>query len=105
MKKHLILPAFLAMMALPTFANAHTPLFSCFDNGDGTVLCQGGFSNGNAAAGIKVVIADASGKEISTAVLDDNSEIIFDKPAGDYTVMMDAGEGHTVTVKSAEITE
>ena len=94
-----------ALLAMPTLSNAHTPLFSCYDNGDGTVLCQGGFSNGNSAAGVKVIIADASGKEIAVTKLDENSEIIFDMPEGDYAVMMDAGEGHKVKVESANITE
>ncbi len=24
-------------------SQAHTPLFSCYDNGDGSVTCEGGF--------------------------------------------------------------
>jgi hypothetical protein len=32
---------------------AHTPLCSCYDNGDGTVTCEGGFSDGSSAAGVQ----------------------------------------------------
>ncbi len=103
--KKLLAFAFAVMLLSPAFANAHTPLFSCYDNADGTIFCQGGFSNGNAAAGIKVVVQDAKGAEILAAALDDNSEITFDKPEGNYSVIMDAGEGHTVKVESANITE
>ena len=30
-------------------ALAHTPLCSCYDNGDGSVECEGGFSDGSSA--------------------------------------------------------
>ena len=92
-------------MLSPSISSAHTPLLSCFDNGDGTILCQAGFSNGNSAAGIKAVLADASGKELVVSKFDENGEITLDKPEGDYTVTMDGGEGHIVKVPSANITE
>jgi hypothetical protein len=37
--------------------------------------------------------------------MDDDSEFTFDKPAGDYKVQFDAGEGHKITVDGKEITE
>ena len=94
-----------ATLLIPSFANAHTPLFSCYDMGDGTIECEGGFSNGSSASGVKVFIKDASGAEIKNAALDENSYIIISKPDGAYTVTMDAGEGHAVIVKSEDITE
>ncbi len=92
-----------AALVLPTSALAHTALFTCFDLGDGTIECEGGFSNGQSAAGLKVVVADNSGKELSTTVLDQNSLVVIKKPAGNYTVTMDGGKGHTATVKSSDI--
>lgn len=94
-----------ASLLLPSATLAHTPLFSCYDMGDGTLECEGGFSNGQSAAGIKVIVTDASGKALQTTALDDNSLIVLTKPAGDYTVTMDGGEGHSVTLKGADITE
>ena len=35
-------------------ALAHTPLCSCYDNGDCTVTCEGGFSDGSPAAGVQM---------------------------------------------------
>ncbi len=92
-----------SVLMFPASAMAHTALFTCFDLGDGSVECEGGFSNGQSAAGLKVVIADGSGKEISSTVLDQNSLMTFKKPAGNFTVTMDGGKGHTATVKSADI--
>lgn len=97
--------ALAGMLLIPSFANAHTPLFSCYDMGDNTIECEGGFSNGSSASGVKVFIKDASGAEIQNAALDENSYITITKPSGDYTVTMDAGEGHAVVVKSEDITE
>lgn len=94
-----------ASLLLPTSALAHTPLFSCYDMGDGTIECEGGYSNGNSAAGTKVIVADTAGKELQSLALDDNSIIVITKPSGDYTVTMDGGEGHRVTLNGADITE
>jgi len=86
-------------------ALAHTPLFSCYDNGDGTVTCEGGFSDGSSAAGVAVHIFDGSGKAIKETKLDEFSELTFDKPAGDYSVQFDAGEGHRIDVSGGDIVE
>ena len=84
---------------------AHTPLCSCEDNGDGTITCEGGFSDGSSGAGIKMKVLDADGKVIIEGKMNEDSEFIFKKPEGDYTVILDAGPGHEVEVPGSEITE
>ncbi len=96
---------FLGLVFSQGLALAHTPLFSCFDNGDNTVTCQGGFSDGSSAAGVAVHIFDASGKALSEAKLDPNSEITFAKPKVEYRVQFDAGEGHRIDVQGKDIAE
>lgn len=91
--------------AISTSALAHTPLFSCYDNGDGTVTCEGGFSDGSSAAGVAVHIFDADGKALQETKLDEFSEITFKKPEGDYKVQFDAGEGHKIDVAGGDIVE
>ena len=46
MKKLMIVLTLAAMLAFAGQAFAHSPLMSCFDNGDNTVTCEGGFSDG-----------------------------------------------------------
>lgn len=98
-----------AVMVLGCFlvpaAHAHTPLCSCYDNGDGSVTCEGGFSDGSSAAGVQMRVEDGAGKALIKGTMDDDSEFTFDKPAGDYKVQFDAGEGHMITVHGKEITE
>ncbi|WP_321417001.1 hypothetical protein [uncultured Desulfobacter sp.] len=84
---------------------AHTPLCSCYDNGDGTVTCEGGFSDGSSAAGVQMRVEDGAGKVLIQGKMDDDSEFSFDKPAGDYLVKFYAGEGHEISVNGKEITE
>ncbi|WP_051630336.1 hypothetical protein [Afifella pfennigii] len=86
-------------------AAAHTPLFSCYDNGDGTVLCEGGFSDGASAANVPVLVKDAGGGVVVEGKLDANSEFEFDKPEGDYSVSFEGGEGHHIEIPGAEIVE
>ena len=90
-------------LGLTTAAQAHTPLCACYDNGDGTVLCEGGFSDGSSASGVRMAVLDADGNVLTEAQMDENSEFVFDMPEGDYSVLFDGGEGHNITVPAADI--
>lgn len=97
--------AVLSCLALggTTLAQAHTPLCSCFDNGDGTVMCEGGFSDGSTASGVKMAVKDAAGTVLVQGVMSDTSEFTFQKPAGPFAVFFDAGEGHVIEIKGSDI--
>lgn len=99
MKKILLSLAFVASSMF-----AHTAIMSCFDNGDGTITCEGGFSDGSSASGVKFHVLQDK-KEVFNAKMNEDSEVTFKKPAGDYTAVFDAGEGHQVHVKGSDITE
>ena len=86
-------------------ALAHTPLCSCLDEGDGTILCEGGFSDGASGEGVKMQVLDADGKVLIEGKMNEDSEFIFKKPEGEYTVIFDAGPGHAVKVPGSEIPE
>lgn len=108
MKLKLFVLIFTAMVFgvfLTPLCQAHTPLCSCYDNGDGTVTCEGGFSDGSSAAGVGMRVEDGAGKVLLNGKMDDDSEFTFKKPAGDYKVQFEAGEGHKITVDGKEITE
>ncbi len=96
-----------ALTALLTsnLAMAHTPICACYDNGDGSVLCEGGFSDGSSAAGISVEVRDESGNVLLEGSMNEDSEFEFDKPGTPYTVMFDAGPGHEIEISSADIVE
>lgn len=91
---------------------AHTPLLSVYDNGDGTITCEGGFSNGASAEGVEIRIEkkdkpiklyDENGKHIEEPKLNKAGELTCKKPKGDFVVVFDAGPGHVVKVKSSDI--
>ena len=84
---------------------AHTPLCSCYDNGDGTVTCEGGFSDGSSASGVKMRVEDKKGQVLVQGKMSEDSEYTFDKPSSDYTVVFDGGEGHAIHIGSKEIIE
>jgi hypothetical protein len=91
---------FLASLAL-----AHTPLCSCYDNGDGTITCEGGFSDGSSAEGVTIRVVDASGKVLVEGKMNKNSEFTCKKYDRPYKVQFDAGPGHLVEVKGDDIVE
>ncbi|MDO5686831.1 MAG: hypothetical protein Q4G42_05565 [Neisseria sp.] len=86
-------------------AAAHTPLCSCYDNGDGTAECEGGFSDGSSAAGVKISVLDAAGKVVNSGKINANGTYTFKKPNGAYKVLFDAGEGHKIEIPSSKIVE
>jgi hypothetical protein len=90
-------------MAGPSWA--HTPLCSCYDNGDGTVTCEGGFSDGSSAAGVLMRVEKNEGGVLLKGKMDEDSEFTFDKPGENYKVVFDAGEGHVIEIDGKEIVE
>ena len=105
MKKTIILSTLAAILTIAGQSFAHSPLMSCFDNADGTITCEGGFSDGSSAAGVKTYVKDGDGKMILDAKMNEDSELTFKKPAGAYMVILDAGEGHRVKINGADIFE
>ena len=105
LRQGLILFFLAAFLVCSGIAAAHTPLFSCFDNADGTIYCEGGFSDGSSAAGIPIIVKDASGEVILSLQLSGNSDVEFDKPEGEYAVIFDGGEGHDILIPGSQIFE
>lgn len=105
MKKIVTMLILAGLLVLTQQATAHTPLFSCFDNADGTIFCEGGFSDGSTAAGVPIIVKDGAGKEIFRGELSRNSDIEFDKPEGEYAVLFDGGEGHDIEIPGSQIFE
>ena len=83
---------------------AHTPLLTCIDEGDGTVTCEGGFSDGSSAGGVKFRV-EQNGKVIINTKLSGDSEVNFKKPIGKYVAIFDAGAEHIVIIDSKDIFE
>ncbi|MEY4642581.1 MAG: hypothetical protein RLZZ227_2575 [Pseudomonadota bacterium] len=84
-------------------AQAHTPLFDCFDNGDATMTCEGGFSDGSSAAGVAIRVVDAQGKVLEQGELDADGAIVLARPAGEFSVVFASGEEHSLTVLGDDI--
>lgn len=106
MKKRIAFTALVAIMTvllLVGTAFAHTLFFQCWNNGDGTLSCEGGYTDGSAAAGATVSVTDANGNLIFTGQLDKSGQLKFNKPSGDFSVTCDGGPGHTVTITSKDI--
>ena len=84
--------------------SAHTAVMACFDNGDATITCEGGFSDGASGSGVAMYIKQ-NDRTIVEGVMNEDSEFTFDKPKGEYAVYFDAGEGHVVMIKGKDIVE
>ena len=105
MKKLSLIFVFTALMLAAPLAQAHSPICDCSDNGDETITCEGGFSDGSSASGVKMAVIDDSGKLILEGKMNQDSEYTFEKPKADYTVVFDAGNGHKIEIDGKNIVE
>jgi hypothetical protein len=94
-----------ALLLLPALACAHSAVFDCFNEKDGNVTCEGGFSDGTSAAGVPVSVLDTSDKLLLSGAIDKEGRFVFKRPPGDFRVVFDAGKGHSVTLLSSDITD
>ncbi|MCJ8326105.1 MAG: hypothetical protein MJK08_03295 [Campylobacterales bacterium] len=85
-------------------AHAHTALMTCFDNGDDTITCEGGFSSGASGSGISIYIK-VNEEKVINSIMNEDSEFTFTKPKEKYLVTFDAGKGHIVKISSEDIVE
>ena len=103
---------------LTSQAFAHTPICFCYDNGDETITCEGGFSDGASAAGVVIRVVDDNDEVIAVknkgrggeiiylnGKMDEDSEWTFVKPKKSYKVIFDAGPGHVVEIEGEDIAE
>lgn len=93
------------VLTLGTVAYAHTPVCLAYDNGDGTITAEGGFSDGSSAAGVEMRVETPSGSVLLTGKMSEESTFTFDKPAVSFVLVFDAGPGHVVTIPGESIKE
>ena len=105
MIKNGFIAAILISLFMAAPALAHTPLCSCWDEGDGNITCEGGFSDGSSAQGVIMYVKEKNGKTLIKGQMNEVSEFSFKKPSQPYTVIFDAGEGHKVEVNGEAILE
>jgi hypothetical protein len=103
MRAIILLSALLFVQGGQVFA--HTPTCDCSDNGDGTITCEGGYSDGSSAAGTPIRVQDAEGNVLLQGKMDDLSSYTFDRPEVPFFIIFDAGEGHRIQIPGAWILE
>ena len=92
--------ALLALSALP--AAAHYPFCTCAAK-DGEITCQGGFSDGTSAEGVKLDVISYDESVLVPAKFDASSTVQFPKPDGEFYILFDAGPGHVVEVDGQDV--
>ncbi|HUQ52569.1 MAG TPA: hypothetical protein VM692_10130 [Gammaproteobacteria bacterium] len=103
MNRPILALASVPLLALAAAAYAHNAICECFDNGDDTITCEGGFSDGGKAVGVPVRVFDQSGKVLIDGKMSAQSDYSFPKPKVDFRVEFDAGQGHVVTIDGRDI--
>lgn len=94
--------AAVALACSATPALAHYPFCTCTAK-DGTITCQGGFSDGTSAEGVKLDVISYEEAVLVPGKFDATSTISFPRPEGEFYVLFDAGPGHIVEVDYQDI--
>jgi hypothetical protein len=90
-------------LSFAVVAHAHNAICSCFENDNGTVTCEGGFSDGGKAVGVPLRVIDQSGKVLIDGAMSKDSNFTFPRPKVPFRVEFNAGEGHIVTIDGRDI--
>ncbi|MDO4682511.1 MAG: hypothetical protein Q4B17_06960 [Lautropia sp.] len=98
-----LLACLFAVGAWASGVQAHSPRFHCQADGEQVVVCEGGFSDGSEAVGVPIQVLSYDDEPLWEGKLDQQAKIRFERPAGDFYVRFDGGEGHTVEVDQSEI--
>lgn len=84
------------LLCTPT-AMAHT-VFLFLSLEDGKLRIESGFSDGGTGVGLPVEIRDAAtGTVLESHQMPENGVLVLAPPTTEYTVTLDAGEGHRIT--------
>ena len=102
-RSRLVLASLPLLTLAATAVYAHNAICDCFDNGDETITCEGGFSDGGKAVGVPMRVLDSAGKILIDGKMSEKSDFTFAKPKVDYRVEFDAGQGHVVTIDGRDI--
>jgi len=97
----------LAVLSAATFelALGHNAICDCYDNGDGTITCEGGFSDGGTAVGVPMRVIDGTGRVLIEGAMSEQSDFTFTKPDVDFRVEFEGGDGHVVQIDGRDIEE
>jgi len=77
--------------------SAHSPLLACYDNGDGTISCEAGYSDGASAAGQVVRIISSDQRLIAEGAFDEVGTFTFAKPEPGFYVEFEGDASHLAT--------
>lgn len=101
-RRILALAAGLAAACLASSARAHYPYCTCaMENGQ--IVCKGGFSDGTGAEGVTLDVISYDEEILVPGKFGPDSTVHFERPAGEFYVLFDAGPGHVVEVDWRDI--
>lgn len=101
-RRILALAAGLAAACLASPARAHYPYCTCaMENGQ--IVCKGGFSDGTGAEGVTLDVISYDEEILVPGKFGPDSTVHFERPAGEFYVLFDAGPGHVVEVDWRDI--
>lgn len=91
----------IALAAAP--AAAHNALISCFDNGDQTVTCEAGYSDGASSAGQVIRVLQINKRLILEAKFSKDGTFTFKKPDVAFYIEFIGDSTHMATFDGEDL--
>jgi len=76
---------------------AHAPIIACFDNGDGTVTCEAGYSDGASSKGQTARVLLNDQRLVEEGKFDEDGTFTFAKPKEGFYVEFEGDPSHLAT--------
>jgi hypothetical protein len=99
----LLSSVFVAAVALPGVASAHSLLLTCKPADAGMVRCVGEFSDGADAVGMSVLVKAYDERVLFKGTLGGDSSLQFKRPAGEFFVRLEDGGEHSAEVDHTDV--
>ena len=91
------------MMSMPVQAHGvHIPIGKCWTESK-SIICEGGESDGHPLLDALVEVISYDEKTLFSGKLDDQSRIRFQRPTGQFYILIDAGPGQVIELDWKDI--
>lgn len=94
-----------SVMLVSAAASAHNALISCFDNEDGTITCEAGYSDGASSAGQVVRVLQTNKRLILEDKFKKDGTYTFKKPDVAFYVEFIGDAAHLATFDGDDLTK
>lgn len=93
-------------LLVSSMASAHYPILNCHVSDASTpsqIICEAGFSDRSKAPNVLMEVFSEDDELLVKGKTSDTAMFEFERPEGDFFIIMDAGPGHVLEISNEEV--